>query len=212
MEPATRDQILESLRLSPNSSVEELSRKLNLTRADIRYHLKALVRDGLVTQMSLVPRPAGNPRGRPAKTYQLSAAARADSLAYLAHILLTIIKKADSETIELHTLADHLFPAPDLNAFESHLSQRLNAVIQLVNQRPYQARWEAHGAGPQVFFHNCPFAAIIRQHPELCQVDQFSLENLTGMSASQTKKIDLDGPGNSVCIFKLTQVQTVTAK
>jgi len=213
MEAATRDRILESLRLSPNSSVEELSRLLNLTRADIRYHLNALLDAGLVVQMPLVTHLAGNPRGRPAKTYQLSAAARADSLAALAHVLLSMIQDADSAENGLQTLADRLFPASALSGFEPHLSQRLNEVIQTINQRPYQARWEAHAAGPLVFFHNnCPFAAIIRQHPELCQVDRLSLENLTGMSARQTKKIDLDGPESSVCIFKLIQAQSAAIK
>jgi len=212
MEPATRDRILEALRLSPNSTVEELSRLLNLTRADIRYHLNSLLSADLVVQMPLVTHLAGNPRGRPAKTYQLSAAARADSLAHLAHILLTMIQDADSEVIGLEDLADHLFPAAGLRGFESHLSQRLNEVIRTINRHPYQARWEAHAAGPLVSFHNCPFAAIIRQHPELCQVDRLSLEKLTGMSARQTQKIDLDGPASSVCIFKLTQAQTVAIK
>lgn len=204
MEPATRDRILESLRLSPNSTVEALSRLLNLTRADIRYHLKALLKDGLVVQMPLAARLSVNPRGRPAKTYQLSAAARADSLAHLANILLTMIQEAASGESGLQNLADRLFPDSSLDELEPHLSQRLNKVIQIINQRPYQARWEAHAAGPLVFFHNCPFAAIIREHPELCRVDRLSLENLTKMSARQTKKIDLDGPASSACIFKLT--------
>jgi predicted ArsR family transcriptional regulator len=185
--------------------VENLSRSLNLTRADIRYHLNALLRAGHVVQMPLISHLEINPRGRPAKTYQLSASARADSLAQLAHVLLAMLQEADSPMNGLHALADRLFPASGLNALEPHLSQRLNEVIRLINQRPYQARWEAHAAGPLVFLHNCPFAAIIRQHPELCQVDRLSLENLTKMSARQTKKIDLDGPGSSVCIFKLAQ-------
>ncbi len=212
MEAATRDRILESLRLSPNSSVADLSRSLNLTRADIRYHLNALLSAGLVVQMPLLSHPAGKPRGRPAKTYQLSAVARADSLAVLAHVLLSMIQDADSAENGLLTLADRLFPAPVLSGFAPHSSQRLNEVIQMINQRPYQARWEAHAAGPLVFFHNCPFAAIIRQHPELCQVDRLSLESLTGMSARQTQKIDLDGPESSVCIFKLIQAQSAAVK
>jgi len=212
MEPATRDRILEYLRLSPNSTVEELSRSLNLTRADIRYHLNALLSGGLVVQMPLTPHLAGNPRGRPAKTYQLSATARADSLAHLSHVLLTIIHTADFAENGLQALADRLFPEAGLHSLQPQLSQRLNEVIQMINQHPYQARWEAHAAGPLVFFHNCPFAAIIRQHPELCQVDRLSLENLTAMSARQTKKIDLDGPGSSFCIFKLIQSQSAVTK
>lgn len=205
MEPTTRDRILETLSLSPNLSVEELSRLLNLTRADIRYHLNSLLQNGQVVQMPLVLHSTGKPRGRPAKTYQLSASARPDGLAHLADTLLKMLQAGNSDEKGLAALAHSMFPAPALSANETYLSQRLNAVIQIINERPYQARWEAHAAGPQVFFHNCPFSAIIRQHPELCQVDRLSLENLTGMTASQTRKIDLDGPSSSVCIFRLLQ-------
>lgn len=212
MEPTTRDRILETLRLSPHNSVEQLSRALNLTRADIRYHLNALLSAGLVVQMPLISSLAGNPRGRPAKAYQLSTAARADSLDALAHILLEMIQENGCAEPGLQALANRMFPTTAPRGVESHLSQRLNEVLQIINQRPYQARWEAHAAGPLVFFHNCPFAAIIRQHPELCQMDKLSLENLTGMIARQTKKIDLDGPGSSVCIFKLIQAQSASVK
>ncbi len=210
MEPATRDRILETLRLSPNVTTEELSRLLNLTRADIRYHLKGLLRAGQIVQMPLLSRLGGNPRGRPAKTYQLSASARPEVLAQLADILLTIVQARETPEAPLQALADQLFPVPAVSAVETHLSQRLNAVIQMINQRPYQARWEAHAVGPLVFFHNCPFAPIIRQHPELCQVDRLSLENLTGMSARQIRKIDLDGPTSSFCAFRLASIAANT--
>ena len=209
MEPATRERILETLRLSPNVTTEELSRLLNLTRADIRYHLKGLLQAGQIVQMPLLPRLGGNPRGRPAKTYQLSASARPDVLAQLVDILLTMFQAEANQQPNLQGLANQLFPVPAVSAVETHLSQRLNAVIQMINQRPYQARWEAHAVGPLVFFHNCPFAPIIRQHPELCQVDRLSLENLTGMAARQTRKIDLDGPTSSFCVFQLSSRSSI---
>lgn len=208
MEPATRDRILETLRLSPNLSVEELSRILNLTRADIRYHLNALLQNDQVVQMPLASHTTVKLRGRPAKTYQLSASARPDGLANLAGSLLKILQTGNNTGNGLTALVDSMFPVPALSALETNYSQRLNAVIQIINERPYQARWEAHAAGPQIFFHNCPYASIIRQHPELCQMDRLALENQTAMAATQTRKIDLDGPSSSVCIFRLQHSST----
>ncbi|MBA4399172.1 MAG: ArsR family transcriptional regulator, partial [Anaerolinea sp.] len=46
MELSTRDQILVTLQRFPNSTVEELSRQLQLTRADVRYHINALLKAG----------------------------------------------------------------------------------------------------------------------------------------------------------------------
>ncbi len=205
MELPTRDQILVTLQRYPNSTVEELSRQLQLTRADVRYHINALLKAGHVIQMQRFPKDGHAARGRPAKSYQLSTESRPDILTRLSAILLDMIQSnADAEACQ-DELARRLILAQAPSGAETHAIGRLNAAIQSINQYPYQASWEAHAGGPQVFFHNCPFAAIIRKHPELCQVDRQILQNLTGLPAHQARKIDLDGPTVPACVFVLTQ-------
>ncbi|HBA92866.1 MAG: hypothetical protein A2X24_02030 [Chloroflexi bacterium GWB2_54_36] len=205
MDLSTRDQILTTLQRYPNSTVEELSRQLQLTRADVRYHINALLKAGQVVQMQQFPKDGHATRGRPAKSYQLSTDARPDILMHLADILLDMVHSNAAADASLDELAQRLIPANSLSSAETHAAERLNNVIQIINQHPYQARWEAHASGPQVFFHNCPYAAVIRKHPELCQVDRHILQNLTGLTARQIRKIDLDGPTAPACVFILTQ-------
>ena len=205
MNLSTRDQILATLQRYPNSNVEELSRLLQLTRADVRYHINALLKARQVVQMQQFPKDGRLGRGRPAKSYQLSPDSRPDILTHLTDILLQMIQSNASADASLAELAQRLIPSRPLSAAETHATGRLNDAIQLINQHPYQARWEAHASGPQVFFHNCPFAAVIRKHPELCQMDRQILQNLTGLPARQIRKIDLDGPTAPACIFVLIQ-------
>ncbi|MHB0987484.1 MAG: helix-turn-helix transcriptional regulator [Bellilinea sp.] len=207
MDLSTRDQILATLQRYPNSTVEELSRLLQLTHADVRYHINALLKAGQVVQMQQFPKDGRLGRGRPAKSYQLSAGSRPDILTHLTDILLEMIQSNASADASLAELAQRLIPANSLSSTETHAPGRLNEAIQMINQHPYQARWEAHASGPQVFFHNCPFAAVIRKHPELCQVDSQILQNLTGLAPRQIRKIDLDGPTAVACVFILTQSQ-----
>ena len=205
MDLSTRSHILATLQRYPNSTVEELSRQLHLTRADVRYHINALLKAGQVVQMQQFPKDGHAARGRPAKSYQLSTDSRPDILTHLADILLDMVQSNTAADASLDELAQQLIPANSLSSPETHVTGRLNDAVQMINQHPYQARWEAHASGPQVFFHNCPYAAVIRKHPELCQVDHQILQNLTGLTARQTRKIDLDGPAAVACVFILTQ-------
>lgn len=207
MDLSTRNQILVTLQRYPNSTVEELSRLLQLTRADVRYHINALLKAGQVVQMQQFSKDGHAARGRPAKSYQLSPESRPDILTHLSDILLGMIQSNVDAEAGQDELARQLILAQPPGDAETHAIGRLNNAIQSINQYPYQARWEVHASGPQVFFHNCPFAAIIRKHPELCQVDRQILQNLTGLPARQIRKIDLDGPTAPACVFILIQNQ-----
>lgn len=205
MDGSTRDNILELLKQTPNLSAAEMSRSLRVTRADIRYHLKLLVSQRLVVQMPAIVRPGSLSPGRPAMTYQLSRSGRPDMLAALSSVLLVMGKVPASSTPFLEQVASRLIPMDAANSLQTGLPQRLNTAIQIINQHPYQARWEAHKAGPQVILNNCPFSAIIDSHPELCTVDRHILENTTGLRATQTRKIDFTQPTSASCIFILMQ-------
>jgi len=203
MELTTRERVIALLKDRPNLTPAEMGAELNITRADVRYHLKALLTQGKVVKMPVKQQTRPRAAGRPAKVYQLSAQARPDTLADLASILMDVGLSNIPEERYLESIADNLFPATASHALEASVSQKLHATIKILNQRPYQARWEAHSTGPGVIFHNCPFSQIINKHPELCQVDRLVVEKLTGYAAKQQSKIDFVGPTSSVCLFSL---------
>src|SRR5512133_1220222 len=88
--PATRERILVYLQENRVAAVQALSRMWGLTRADIRYHLNALLEEGII---ELVPRDPGQPaqRGRPAQQYRLANQSIPDNFAALSGALLTVL-------------------------------------------------------------------------------------------------------------------------
>lgn len=203
MELGTRERLITLLKDRPNLTPAEMAAELNITQADVRYHLKALLARGTVVKMPVKQHTLLRAAGRPAKAYQLSTQARPDILADLASTLMEVGQAYLPADRFLESVADKLVPVEASQPPQASIAQKLNAAVQIMNQRPYQARWEAHSTGPGIIFHNCPFSQVIHQHPELCQVDRLVLQKLTGLTATQQSKIDFAGPTSSVCVFSL---------
>jgi predicted ArsR family transcriptional regulator len=194
---STREKILEHLSEQKTATPGQLSRALRVTAADIRYHLGLLVESG---QIEVGGRISTGERGRPSQIYRLAAPAREENLAGLTRVLLDAIQ-TQSGQVELADIARRLSPAGGNQAPGS--SARLLQAVQQLNLLKYQARWEAHANAVQMLLGNCPYAAIIREHPELCQMDAHLLEQLTGLPAAQTAKLQPNQEGAIYCRFQL---------
>jgi predicted ArsR family transcriptional regulator len=86
-----------------------------------------------------------------------------------------------------------------------NLTLRLYRATEILNQRHYQARWEAHPDAPRLLLMHCPFSAILEEHPEMCQLDAYLIERLTGAPAEQTAKRIKDPSGLRYCKFRIGQ-------
>lgn len=202
MSATTREQILAYLKKNASATVAGLSRALDTTIPNIRHHLKALMQAGLIE--AVVPPPSQRrSKGRPSALYRLSITARPHNLHHLTSALLELTlsrpQSAPAAADPLSELANHMFNFSDL---PSGLTPRLNHALGQLNLHHYQARWEAYAAGPQVKFRNCPYAAILPDHPELCRLDQKILESFTGHPVKMTAQIDPSLP-HSACVFQI---------
>ena len=81
--------------------------------------------------------------------------------------------------------------------------QRLTALVSRLDVLHYHARWEAGAEGPRLIFGHCPYAEVIADHPELCQMDARAASSLLNASARQVSKIDPSGEGAVQCVFVL---------
>jgi predicted ArsR family transcriptional regulator len=194
----TRQGILDYLLEHPYSYAEELSEALSKTRANIQYHLKRLAADGMITPVD--PSSATAERGRPRQYYALSTREKPDNLANMAGALLRLYldhsPDQEMDLAKLIALAQAILPP---KAPISSSTSRLNLQVKELTARGYQARWEAHAGGPEIIFRNCPYAALIADHPELCQMDTLLLKNNLGITARQISKIKL--PSTAACRF-----------
>ncbi len=194
----TRDAVQKYLEDHPFSYADEISQVLFTTRANIQYHLKRLEADGIIAQ---VRQPKETlERGRPRALYALAVHQKPDNLPGLGGALLDLyLRDQPGEEIitgHLVALAHALLPS---KAPPSSSTARLNRLARDLSERGYQARWEAHAGGPEIIFRNCPYAALIAQHPELCQMDAQLLKIHLGTAVRQTQKIQL--PTTPVCRF-----------
>jgi len=200
----TRQQIVDYLQQKRFATPVEISRALRVTPANIRHHLSILVDEGAVEAIGQRP-PKG--RGRPSMLYAQTQQAHQHNLDGLASALLEIfvMEHTDQEReARLERIASrirrggHQVGAGQIGG---SLSQRLLMTINRLNQLGYQARWEAHAQAPQVILGQCPFAAIIHKHPELCAMDAKLLAGLTESPVKQTAKLAQDKRGAIHCTF-----------
>ena len=187
-----RQKVLAYFAKSGTASARQMARALKMSPATVRHHLRVLASDGRLEQISVRGR---DRRGRPEKVYSLPRAALGDNLGALSHALLS---ESGAEP-RIEALARHL--VAETNFANQPLAKRLNLSIEKLNQMNYHSHWEAGAEGPRIVFRHCPYAAIIENHPELCQMDRAMLRDLMGQPARQISKTGKEG--SSVCVFVL---------
>jgi predicted ArsR family transcriptional regulator len=206
-----RQRILDYIRSHRAVTVVELSQAFQMTQANARHHLAALSAQGLLQVLANHPPPG---KGRPAHIFALSEQSLGDNLDPLAGVLLDhIASQVDPAqldgllrqlSIELaHRMAARLEPAGAFPTAGEHLTRRLYRATEILSQHHYQARWEARPDAPRLVLGHCPFSAILPEHPELCKLDAYLIERLTGAPVEQTAKLAKDPSGLRFCLFRI---------
>jgi predicted ArsR family transcriptional regulator len=190
----TRHKILDYLKRNRTVSSRELARTLHMTPANARHHLGILAADGRVETVSM--RKGG--KGRPEKVYRLAGTLVGENLSALADALLAVA----GEKIDMIAVGKRI--AGEGVTSGQPLMRRLATAVDRLNEMHYQSRWEAGAEGPRIVLGHCPYAAVIRKHPELCQMDAALLETLLGGNVRQTAKLETGGGGLPYCAFLLT--------
>jgi predicted ArsR family transcriptional regulator len=203
----SRQQILEYIMAQRATTAADLSQALHMTKANARHHLAILKEQGLVEVVGERP---SRGKGRPARVFAPSKRSMGENLDLLSSALLLEVNQGQGEGGHLEVmarLAQRLAAAmsvegsPGSGGAGGSLTQRLYRVVQHLNRHHYQARWEAHSQAPRVILGHCPYAAILEEHPELCQVEAFLLEELLGSEVEQVDKLARDGRGVPYCTF-----------
>lgn len=194
---STRQSILDFLSARGSASALQMAQAFAMSVQNLRRHLHILQQRGLIAERQM-PKEG---RGRPQLRYMLTTQAQPDHLAGLSSALLHGLRANG-----LRPLAQRLAGTQGGQSRPArNTSQRLLSAIQRLEPLGYRPRWEARTGGPQVVLGHCPFAAIIEQHPELCQVDGYMLEELLGTDAEQTSKLQPGPQGTLQCMFRIKE-------
>jgi len=176
---STRGQIIALLRRS-SRTVDELGQELNLTHTAVRAHLAALARDGLVQQRS-----ERRGSGKPSSVYDLTPASE-----YL-------FPKSYDQLLDqlLDVLGEHL-PADEVETLmreagrrmaaqwklpPGNLPVRLEAGAEVLNELGGLMERETEGEALCIRGYRCPFAAVVQEHPAICDLAETLLTELVGV-------------------------------
>ncbi len=207
---AVRKQILQILKERGSATVAELAKALEMAPVSVRHHLDILQGDNLITVDRL--RRKGNV-GRPQQVYALTPEANEhfpDNFASLAGKLVLQMKEilpAEQVDQAFASIAHQIAGELDVeNLADDGLETRLAAVADFLNERGYLARWEQVEEGGERHFllhkHNCPYADVSGEHPEICRMDQQLIDELVGGHCERTQSMRDE---EHCCTYRVTQ-------
>lgn len=183
----TRQYILDILKERGEATVDDIVDELRrrrgaITAVTVRHHLARLHEDNLITTPQLRHR---NAPGRPQHVYALTDAANEffpnNYKPLASHLVEQIAAQLPPKQVNviLDGVADRM--AADANIGDLPLPQRLDLVVDYLNQHGYSARWERHPEGFLLQTTNCPYHHIAEQNHALCQMDMRLVAGLVGV-------------------------------
>jgi predicted ArsR family transcriptional regulator len=199
----TRDRVANLLFERGAATAAQLGAQLGLSPAAIRKHLDAMLADDLVeTREVRSTRPRG--RGRPAKAFVLTAAAR-DSFPHFYDGIATAA---------LRWIAEHggpdavsAFAAAQVSGLEDRCRTavraagddpiaRAEALAEALTAEGYAASATAIASGGQLCQHHCPVAHVAAEFPQLCDAETEVISRLIGTHVQRLATI---AHGDGVC-------------
>jgi len=205
---ATRQQILDYLRLHRDASVKDLGRLLGLTATGVRQHLNILEQEGLVTSFE-----QRGKVGRPPLRYALTSLGDATfpkQYDALANALLDEVRACyGSQGLQqiVRGAASRLATADDgpEAPFEGNADTRVTAIVELLRSRGVVADWERDGEAYLLHERTCPYPEVARRNSVACAMDVAQVRELSGMEAKLTACLVR---GDSCCTYRLLPLRS----
>jgi predicted ArsR family transcriptional regulator len=182
---STRGRIVSLLRVG-ESTVEELSRQLEMTDNAVRAHLATLERDRLVERRGI-----RQGLRKPHFTYALShEAEQLFPKAYhilLNQILVALKRRLAPRELEniLREVARSLAAGQTPRNRRESIEGRAQRAVSALESLGGAPRLEKVNGTWRISSSSCPFAAAVTEHPEVCQIAETLLSEMTGMTVRQ---------------------------
>lgn len=203
----TRRAIVQLLKQEGRLDAETLSARLGITAMAVRQHLYALQDEQLVTYQE-EPRPMG----RPAKLWQLTAAADRffpDGYAELTLSLLNSVKQAFGEAG-----LDRLLEVRSQQQLDSYsqqmkgkrsFKQRLNKLVEIRTNEGYMAEVQTQADGTFLLIENhCPICAAATVCTGLCAKELEIFQAILG-DETTIQRVEHIISGERRCAYQISQ-------
>jgi predicted ArsR family transcriptional regulator len=211
----TRDRVSQLLHERGAATAAELGAQLGLSPAAIRKHLDAMLADHLVETREV--RSAGpRGRGRPAKAFKLTAAAR-EGFPHLYDGIATAALRWISDTGGPQAVS--AFAASQVSALEQRCHSamreagddpiaRAEALAEALTAEGYAANATSIASGGQLCQHHCPVAHVAAEFPQLCDAETEVISRLIGTHVQRLATI---AHGDGVCTTHIPAPQCAPA-
>jgi predicted ArsR family transcriptional regulator len=204
----TRRYIIEILRELGQATVDDIVRELQkrrgkITAVTVRHHLGVLQTDGLIISPELRRR---STPGRPQHIYSLTDKATdlfPNNYQQLAASLLDQLSHQlppDGVNVILEGVATQMANQAHISA--THVTERLDMVVDYLNEQGYDACWEGTDEGYILHTANCPYHHINHVHDDdesaLCQMD---IRLMTSLLGAVPRRVARMTEGDSTCSY-----------
>jgi len=203
----TRRQIVQLLKQAGSLDAESLATQLEITAMAVRQHLYALQAEQLVTYQE-EPRPMG----RPAKLWQLTAAADRlfpDGYAELTLNLLNAARAAFGEEgierlLKIRTQEQVAAYTAQMKRLRS-LRQRLKMLADLRTQEGYMAEIHTQADGTFLLVENhCPICAAATACTGLCAQELEAFQAVLGQAVT-IQRVEHIVAGARRCAYQISE-------
>jgi len=198
---STRGRLVTLLR-GTTKTVNELAQELELTDNAVRAHLLSLERDGLIKQ-------SGIQRGtrKPHFAYELTE--EADHLfpkaydALLNQLIAALKGRLTPVALEevLRQVGRSLAGAQAASQKNGDMESRIGSALAALEAIGGAARAERENERLVIRSENCPLAAAVSEHPEVCKLSETLLSEIVGVEVRE--QCDREGPPR--CRFEITK-------
>lgn len=204
---STRDRILQTLLLNPNSTIGDLAEAVDINSVSVRHHLTNLQAEGLV-QSAEVRHGVGRPRLVYSLTDNGAELFPTRYLRLVNHLFAQLknrMSKKDLEKILVQIASD--ISADQVNKIRTlPVDEKLAFVQQFLVKEGYIIEWEKKGSNYIINEISCPFNQISVSHPEVCVIDKTIFSTLLSVPVEKVKCI-LSGDSHCAYMFSQPTIQ-----
>jgi predicted ArsR family transcriptional regulator len=199
---STRGKIVEALRNRHAASAFELAAEFGLSPNAIRQQLVILERDGLVAGKSVR-------RGKTKPTHEYSLTQQAERYFPQAYDRMLNAVLRDVRTTQGDEAVAAIFERIGKRAVGKmaplvagkSTSERVDAIADSIRSAGVSVDVERIGDTIVLREHNCPYAAVVAEHPECCSVIHTMLDDVVAPGIAQTESL---ATGGSECRFEVS--------
>lgn len=148
----TYEKILNFIAVNGPCTVAEIGLSLDLTKADIRYHLKSLLESNLISET--LPSSQKQSRGRPARRYQKISVPLPANLAEVLDLICDhLLASKPASQIAAEIWDSEIKKQPSFSTPLSRIDYTINFLLKL----GVTAVWIAGKTGPQIKITRNPY-------------------------------------------------------